>query len=101
VADRAKRTTHFCYTLWMKKLLVPTMKGEVKKTINFLLNSNISTEHETSNGITHELISTGLKVILQTYGLFFQFISRRFLKCKSYMFKRATIVRHECGTEWS
>lgn len=77
------------------------MRGEVKKPINFLLNFNISSEHEPSNGITHELISAGLKVFLQTYGSFFQFISRRFLKCKSYMFKRATIVSHECGTEWS
>ena len=42
------------------------MKGEVKKTINFLLNFNISTEHEPSNGVTHELISACLKVILQT-----------------------------------
>jgi len=50
VADRAKHTTHFCYTLWMKKLRVPAMKGEVKETVNFLFNSNISTEHEPTNG---------------------------------------------------
>jgi hypothetical protein len=37
-------------------------------------------------------------VILHTYGFFFfQFISWRFLKCKSYMFKRANIVRHKNG----
>jgi hypothetical protein len=77
------------------------MKGEVKIPVNFLLNCNISTEHQASNGITHEFISAGLKVILQTWGLFFQFISWRFLKCKSYMFKKATLVRHKCATEWS
>jgi len=26
------------------------MRGEVKETVNFLLNSNISTEHEPTNG---------------------------------------------------